>query len=425
MTDRPNLLFVFVDQLAARWTGPGGSDDVHTPVLDRFVGDGVSFDRAYSNTPVCTPYRSMLFTGQYPSQTGVRDNGQALPDGVPTLAECFHDGGYHPCYVGKWHLSGEPQEERWVPPGDRGGFRDFVGWESHHVDHMDGRIWADDPDDPIEMPGHETDALTDIAVDRLESLAGDADEQPFSMFVSYQAPHPPCTPLSPHVDPYDDRDLVSDPPNTDPDARYRNWGLDIGVQEFRRRYYAEVTQLDHAFGRLLDTLDEAGLAEDTVAVFTSDHGEMNGCHGRFDKFVFYEESIGVPLAVRGPGVPEDETVAEPVSAIDLFPTLVDLCGLSPPRSVEGESFADAVRGEATPDPAAPQFFECDDWVGVLRGQQKLLADREDCAPRALYDLDHDPWERENLLAETDEAAVRPLHDRLRQWHERVVAPAGE
>jgi arylsulfatase A-like enzyme len=333
----------------------------------------------------------------------------------------FKESGYHTSYVGKWHLSGEPHEERWVPPEDRGGFEDFIGWESNHVDHMEGRVWKDDPINPIGMPGHETDARTDIAADRLVSLDERDGNEPFVLFVSYQAPHPPCTPVSPHEKPYEDRDICPEP-NCDPEARFEGWGEEYHTPEFRRRYFTEVTQLDAAFGRLLDTLEETGLAEDTVTVFTSDHGEMNGCHGRFGKGLFYEESVRVPLAIRGPGILEGSTIEEPISAIDLFPTLLDVCGISPPRPVPGESFRDCLTEGVRPDPQRPHFFECEDWIGVLRGSEKLLADRDDCTLQAFYDIDTDPWERENQLQDATDSTITTLQSILERWHRRVVSP---
>ena len=121
------------------------------------------FERAVSTSPVCTPYRGCLLSGRYPSQTGIQQNGHAYPPDMPSLADHMRAAGYSTHYIGKWHLSGSPQENRWVSPEKRAGFQHFIGWESHHVDHYTGLIWRDDPSAPMDMPGHETDALTDIA----------------------------------------------------------------------------------------------------------------------------------------------------------------------------------------------------------------------------------------------------------------------
>ena len=184
---KPNILFVFPDQLSARWLGCYGNPVVHSPNLDRFSEESVLFRNAYTNCPLCTPYRGSLLTGRYPGQTGVSKNGMALPPEAETIVSLLNDASYNTYYVGKWHLAGAPQADRWVPPDKRGGFQNFIGWESHHVDHFQGRIWEDDPEIPIVMEGHETDALTSIVCDRLENVV----EDPFCMFVSYQAPHPP------------------------------------------------------------------------------------------------------------------------------------------------------------------------------------------------------------------------------------------
>jgi choline-sulfatase len=156
MTDRPNILFMFPDQLSARWLPCYGNPVVYAPNLERFAAQSVQFNRAYTNSPLCTPYRACLFTGQYPSQTGVTENGMCLPFDQTTIAHHLNKAGYDTHYVGKWHLSGEPQENRWVPPKQRGGFQHFIGWESHHVDHNAGLIWYDDPDFAKELSGHET-----------------------------------------------------------------------------------------------------------------------------------------------------------------------------------------------------------------------------------------------------------------------------
>ena len=146
-----------------------GHTIVQTPRLDAFAEESTLFSQAFSASPVCTPYRSCLLTGKYPSQTGVKHNGMALADGFPTFADYLNDAGYSTYYMGKWHLSGDPQQNRWVPPEKQGGFQHFIGWESHHVDHMQGLIWGDDPDAAIEMKGHETDGLTSMVLDQLKA----------------------------------------------------------------------------------------------------------------------------------------------------------------------------------------------------------------------------------------------------------------
>ena len=151
----PNILFVLPDQLGARWLPTNGHATVSTPHLGQFADESTVFERAISTSPVCTPYRGCLLSGLYPSQTGVLGNGQPYPADVRSLADHLNDGGYATYYVGKWHLSGAPQENRWVAPHKRAGFQHFVGWESHHVDHYAGLIWRDDPADAQVMSGHE------------------------------------------------------------------------------------------------------------------------------------------------------------------------------------------------------------------------------------------------------------------------------
>jgi arylsulfatase A-like enzyme len=227
--DHPNLVFVFPDQMGATWLGCYGNAWLHTPEIDRFAGEGLLFEQAYTASPVCTPFRGTLFTGRYPCQTGIVENGLRVPPCEVTLADRLNRSGYHTAYVGKWHLSGRPGGNRWVPPQERAGFQCFLGWESHHVDHWQGRIWEDDPDRVIHMQGHETDALTELACSTLAGL-----ESPFCLFVAYQAPHPPCTPPPDLLQLYEGRSLTYRPNVTDTGAWYRRpeWGCDYGLRTF-------------------------------------------------------------------------------------------------------------------------------------------------------------------------------------------------
>ena len=402
----PNIVFILADQLGARWLPIYGHPIVETPHLESFATESAVFERARTTAPVCTPYRACLLSGMYPSQTGVLENGQAFPAGVKSLADCLNDAGYQTHYVGKWRLSGAPQQNRWVPPEMRAGFQRFIGWESHHVDHNAGLIWADDPDNAVKMPGHETDTLTDIAIDQLERAAAAAE--PFFMLLSYQAPHPPCAPPAAFLALYENRDLLTEA-NADPNAwfKHRAWRADYNAQRFRELYFGEISHLDAAFGRLLAAMDRLGLRDDTVVVFTSDHGEMAGAHGRFGKGVMYEEALRVPLIVRAPGQHGSLRIDTPVATIDLMPTLLDYAGCGADDPCEGVSLRPLIEGRADESDRVviSEYHEfcasTQDWKLITRGRALEAA--------ALYHLSADPYELDNRV---DDPACADLQARL-------------
>ncbi|RMD83642.1 MAG: hypothetical protein D6820_01990, partial [Lentisphaerae bacterium] len=190
MHQRPNIILLLPDQFGGSWLNSEASQQLpETPHLQTMVSSSVHFTRAYTNIPLCTPYRACLFSGKYPSQTGIMKNGMRIPQ-CTTLAQRLVRAGYVTSYIGKWHLSGDPQGNRWVPPDARGGFQRFVGWESHHIDHYQGLAWRDDPDHAITLRGHETDGLTDLVEEELACLKQEG--APFFLTVAWQAPHPPC-----------------------------------------------------------------------------------------------------------------------------------------------------------------------------------------------------------------------------------------
>ena len=413
----PNIVFILADQLGARWLPTYGHPLVETPHLENFAAESAVFERAITTAPVCTPYRGCLLSGQYPSQTGVLENGQAFPDGITSLADHLNAGGYETYYVGKWHLSGAPQENRWVPPEKRAGFQHFIGWESHHVDHWAGLIWADDPENAVKMPGHETDGLTDVALDQMEQAS--AGGGPFFMLLSYQAPHPPCSPPAEFLAPYENRELVTEA-NADRDAWFKHagWRTDYDAQRFRELYFGEISHLDAAFGRLLAAMDRLGLRDNTLVVFTSDHGEMAGAQGRFGKGVMYEEALRIPLIARAPGQAGSLRVDAPVSTVDLMPTLLDYAGCRAAGPGEGASLCPLIEGRAGgPDRVViseyHDFCACaQDWKLITRGRR--------LEPAALYQLSVDPYELDNRLDDPACAAVRErLIAALSSWRARV------
>jgi len=421
MASRPNILFVLVDQLGARWLPTYGHPIVRTPHLDRFAAESTVFERAITTSPVCTPYRGCLLSGRYPSQTGILSNGQSYPADAPSLADHLNAAGYATRYIGKWHLSGAPQENRWVPPNQRAGFQHFIGWESHHVDHHAGLIWRDDPHEPIEMPGHETDALTDIALHELTHAANDAN--PFFLLLSYQAPHPPCAPPREFLELYRDRDLFPEA-NADAAAWYvmPHWNADYDAATFRRLYFGEISHLDAAFGRLLSGLDDLNLRENTLVVFTSDHGEMAGAHGLFGKGVMFEEALHVPLIARAPSQASGHRTSQLAATVDLMPTLLDYAGVDRPLTAEGISLRAQIEG----GPADSDRTVISEFQNFCATSQtwKLVTENRTLSPAALYHIGDDPCEMVNRLSNPECAETQAaLQAELRDWHKRVVACA--
>ena len=318
--------------------------------------------------------------------------------------------------------TGSPHCNRWVPEGKRGGFQDFIGWESHHVDHMNGLIW-ERPDRPVLFEGHETDGLTEIAIQRIDSLQKKCEHNPFCLFISYQAPHPPCIPLSPYQEIYSEVDLCFES-NTDREALFKNhfWGADYDTQEFRRRYYSEISHIDAAFGKILSHLDKSGLSENTIVVFTSDHGEMNGCHGLFGKGVMFEESTKVPLMVRYPSQRGRE-IDTPVSTIDLFPSLLDLCDVEISNAFQGRSIKNLLAEGTTDSKDKPVFFEYSDWIGILQNGLKLSMNQHSGIPLSFFDLKKDPFEENSLVGSMAlQGEYETLSSQLIAW-QRGLRPA--
>jgi len=399
-----NILFIFTDQMHRYAMGCMGNPDVVTPNLDRFAREGVLFTSAYSNCPICTPFRINLFTGLYTSQTDTFGNCAGIPEGTMTLADTLNDGGYRTSYVGKWHIgasgNGPIAEEL------RGGFTDFIGYQCYNGFHRDVCFYDEDGLER-RYERHRTDVTTDIAIERLERIA----DQPFALFVSYQAPHYPVQPGPEfeamyrgrriarrpncvNVDPYTQTFSPPSPKPKENDPDYQKYGNDL--DEYIRLYYGMVSRIDAGVGRLLDTLDRLGKRNDTVVVFTSDHGDMQGSHGLTNKCHPYEESSGIPLIVRMPGGVSGVVTDALLSGIDFYPTCLDWAGLPGDPSLPGRNFAPLIRGK-NQHLSGPVFSEMRDWKMVREGKWKLVVEGEDFEPVMLFNLEKDPYEMTNLV----------------------------
>ena len=408
---KPNILMIFTDQMHKSAMGCR-SEHVITPNLDRLAREGTMFVNAYANNPVCGPYRGNLFSGMYTRDNGCRLNGNPLPD-CECMADTFNAAGYATSFVGKWHLGDEGNKP--IPQEIRGGFRHFIGYQCYNG-FYDNVNFYDEDDQVHSYNRHRTDVTTDLGLDRLRMLANAG--KPFLHVVFYQAPHYPEQPADeyyeqyrgqtmPHPPNYQDIDPYTptfSPPSPRPfekDPDYRNYGNNM--QEYLRRYFAMVTQIDHGIGRMLAELDRLGLADDTLVLFSSDHGDMQGSHGLKNKCLPHEESAGIPLLLRVPREPGGRTVDTPVSSIDYYPTAVDYAGVDTKRTFSGRSLIPftSERPAAEPDTKTPVFAENyqseQHWIMIRDGKYKLTLDLITDKPWLLHDLEKDPYESNNLV----------------------------
>ena len=412
--DSPNILFVFADQMRAAATGFAGNPQVATPHLDALAAQGTVATTAVANCPVCTPYRASLLTGRYPLSTGLFVNDVRLGTDEVTLAHVLGRRGYETSYVGKWHLDG-PRRGGFTPPGPRRqGFDDLWAVADCTHSYLHSLYYRDEPR-PLYWDGYDAAAQTAFVIEHLRRRRTD---RPFCLFLSWGPPHNPYNKVPPaYLDRYDPAALTLRP-NATLDRRKDLAG-----------YYAHVTALDDQIGRLTAALDELGLAEDTLVVFTSDHGDMLGSHGVQRKQWPWDESVLVPFVLRWPGrVPAGRRFDAPFNVVDIMPTLLRLAGADAPDRVEGTDFSQTFLGrpQATPESAylcsivafgeAHRFGQ--PWRGVRTATHTYV--RRMDGPWLLYDNRADPYQMNNLAADPAAADLRRRLDAdLDRWLRRT------
>ena len=397
-TSKPNILFIFADQWRAQAFGYAGDPNVVTPNFDRFAEQSVNFTNAVSGCPVCTPYRGSLMTGVYPNKHKLMVNDQCLYDRYdgPFLAECLNDGGYKTAYIGKWHIDGQGRSA-FVPPERQLGFQWWKGFECTH-DYQDSHYYFNDDPKPHKWKGYDGDSQTDEACRYLREEVGN---DPFALFLSWGPPHNPFGTAPAEFEAMYDPASIQLSPNVTDDVADK-------AREELAGYYAHCTALDTAFGRLMDTLTETGLDENTIVIFTSDHGDMLGSQGAFRKQRPWAESNAVPFLVRHPDVTEARVETAPVDAPDMMPTLLSLAGIDVPDSVQGTDFSATIT-DGTPsgiDHALLALYSPFHewwWKNGGREYRGLRSDRYTYVrtlqdgPWLLYDNVEDPQQLTNLI----------------------------
>lgn len=443
---RTNVLVILADQLRRDAIGAYGDGDVDTPHLDRLAARGVRFSQACVTSPICVPFRFGLMTGEYAHSRQVPGIEWRMSPAERTLADELNGAGLQTIYVGKWHLYGGHGGAPWssaqavnrtpVPRLHQGRWQVWRGFELRN-EPFDTCYFRDDDPTPVPLPGYQTDALTDLAI---RTLREERDTtRPFFCLLSVEPPHPPY--LVPDEDErrWRDRDI-----SLPPDFRARDDREREALLRERRLYYAAVENLDRNVGRLLDFLNEDGLAERTVVVFLSDHGELGGSHGLREKQYPFEPSIGVPLLIQDPRLPQSAgtTVHDPTCTEDLFPTLLSLAGAPVPERSPGLDLTRLMQGRTAGlertgvllefvrelRPGLP--FHEGGWRGVRTGRYKYTRLRTRDGSRAwhLFDLAQDPHELENLVGRGEHRSLQQdlhelLEERLRESGDDFPAEA--
>lgn len=418
---RPNVIFVFADQLRGCSVGYADQEPVKTPHIDRFASKGAIFKNAVSMIPVCGPYRACLMTGRTPLTTGVVLNDIALKTTEVSMAHAFKEADYDTAYIGKWHLDG-PDRSAPVPPGPRRLGFDF--WMGANFEHNYHRSRYTDNDGAVKVwKGWDAEAQTTETIRYFDSRNG--RDKPFFLVLSWGPPHHPYR-LAPqkYLDLYDP-EVITVRPNCRDMPREDLWG-----------YYAQTTFLDDQFQRIVEALDARGMSENTILVFTSDHGDMHGSHGVYKKQWPWNESILVPFVLRYPGVVEAGMIFDfPISVIDIMPTLLSLAGVSVPDTVEGVDLSPFIRGDRDDPPESVLIMNpCPFSVGDPRGPDQyphyngmrleyrgVITDRYTYVrtidqPWLLYDNPKDLFQLTNLIDSPEHEETRRYLDALMRAH---------
>ncbi len=432
---KPNIIFVFSDQ--QRWDTCGcyGQKLDTTPNLDKMAAEGVKFENAFTCQPVCGPARACLQTGKYATELDCFTNGRPLPLNEVTLANKMSDSGYEVGYIGKWHLAADRANnisfrDTPVPPERRGGYKDF--WLAtdalEHTSHGYGGYMFDADMNKREFPEgrFRADVLTDWTLDYLQSRT---QEKPFFLFLSFIEPH--------HQN---DREHYEGPNGSREKFKdYEHPGDLIGTGGDWRGEYPDylgcVNSLDNNLGRIRKQIEEMGLSEDTLIIYTSDHGTHFRTRNAEYKRSCHEGCIRIPMIACGPGFKGGKVVNELVSLIDLPPTVLDAAESDIPGSMRGKPLQQLANGSAKdwPDEVFLQISEAQVGRAIRTKKWKyaiwatnletLNVPGSDVYDEAfLYDLENDYHERNNLIKAPGYASVRA---ELCETIKRRMAEAGE
>jgi arylsulfatase A-like enzyme len=455
-TPPPNLVFILADQWRGSALGFLGREPVLTPSLDKLSRDGLVLTHCVSSYPVCSPYRGMLMSGQFPHQNRVLGNcntsgaryGYELSASVRCWSDVLKDKAYSLGYIGKWHLDSphEPYVDtsnnsakmawnEWTPPARRHGFDFWYAYGTYDV-HLHPEYWTTDA--PREQrtkvnqwgPEHEAD----LAIRYLRNDDGKfrAPDKPFALVLSMNPPHMPYNQVpKKYVERYAGKNAENLLSRSNLDLCYGPSGRKLAQNQIKN-YFACMTGVDEQIGRVLEALKAHRLEDNTIVVFTSDHGNCLGAHDEIAKNVAWDESLIVPFLVRWPGHIQPRRDDLLLTPPDIYPTLLDLMGFGPdiPKSVQGTSYASIFRDGTGQRPSSAWYMFVPYGEpglgrrGVRTQTHTLVCSRDKKEPERceLYDDVTDPWQARNIAAAQPELVEKLKQKELLPWLKKMSDP---
>ena len=421
--EKPNVLWIFTDQHRGQAMSCAGDPNVETPNLDRLANEGVHFTNAYSSTPVCTPFRACLYTGQYITTHGTLSNHYPLLPKYPILPEIMQENGYHTSHMGKWHLSGGCFGHHFVSQYFRPGWDDWLGWECQHLNnYFDTEYSVNTSPAILHTNKYQTDWLADRTIEWIEKQPQD---RPWFHVVSIEPPHPPCIAPDEYMEAYKDRELQFHP-NFQMDHPRRDQH-----EKILRGYYAQIKNIDDNIGRMIDTLEKSGQLDNTIILYFADHGDMMGSHGMMGKCKPEEESSKIPLIIRYPKlISKGRKTNALISAVDIMPTLLGLLDIPTPSNVDGDDLSSTACGqddcgagivylqyEGFGFPERPEHI----WRAVRSGDWLYTYTFLD-GPTQLFNLESDPYQINNLINSSE---YKPIRKELREKMQEKADKIGD
>ncbi len=408
----PNIVYIIVDQWRAESTGFNGNKDVITPNIDRIASQSVNLKNAVSGMSVCTPYRAQLMSGLYPTTSGVFMNDVMLDTRLTTIAKVYKKHGYDTGFIGKWHIDGHGREN-FIPENRHQGF-DY--WKTLECTHDYNRSHYYIENSPVKetWDGYDALAQSDDASNYIQAHAHFA--KPFMLFVSLGPPHDPYQSAPEKYKAlYRDKKILLNP--NVPDSVREKIDFDI------RGYYSHMSAIDAGIGKIWNAIQTSGISENTIFVFTADHGDLMGAHGQRNKQQPYNESIKVPFLLSYPKVFGLQSQSSNVllNSPDIMPTLLSLSQLPVPESVEGKDLSGILKGTEK-DKIKATLISCvqpfGQWRRAVGGKEYRGVYTKDYTyvrdlngPWLLFDNKKDPYQMNNIIGQRDYEKVQKSLDR--------------